>query len=79
MKSFDGEITYMATDFHSAGNTDDIVVATWSPSEKGTVYKFEIEDSPNDLKLNDKHYETQSYPWKTNLKVVKVEYRNCSN
>lgn len=79
VKSFDGEITYMASDFHSAGNTDDIVVATWSPSEKGTVYKFEIEDSPNDLKLNDKHYETQSYPWKTNLKVVKVEYRNCSN
>lgn len=77
VKSFDGEITYLAFDVHSDGNADDIIVATWSPSAKGTVYKYEVEDSPNDLKINEKNYATKSYPWKTGLKVVKVEYRNC--
>lgn len=79
LKTFDGEITYLASDYHSGGNPDDIIVATWSTANKGTIYKYEMEDSPNDLKINEKHYATQSYPWKTNLKVVKVEYRNCSD
>ena len=38
-----------------------------------------MEDSPNELKINEKEYATKNYPWKTNLKVVKVEYRNCSD
>lgn len=79
VKTFDGEITYLAFDVHSDGNADDIIVATWSPTAKGTVYKYEVEDSPNDLKINEKNYATKSYPWKTNLKVVKVEYRNCND
>ena len=60
-------------------NADDIIVATWSDAEKGIVYKYEMEDSPNELKINEKEYATKNYPWKTNLKVVKVEYRNCSD
>lgn len=79
LKTFDGEITYMAFDVHSDDNPDDIIVATWSDAEKGIVYKYEMEDSPNELKINEKDYATKNYPWKTNLKVVKVEYRNCSD
>ena len=79
LKTFDGEITYMAFDVHSDDNPDDIIVATWSDAEKGIVYKYEMEDSPNELKINEKEYATKNYPWKTNLKVVKVEYRNCSD
>ncbi len=79
LKTFSGEITYLAMDFHSGGNPDDFIVATYSPAEKGTVYKYEVEDSPNELKINEKNYATASYPWKTDLKVVKVEFRNCTH
>ncbi len=77
IKSFNGEVTYLAMDYDSAGNPDDVIVATYSPTEKGTVYKFEMEDDPNVLGMKEKEYATPNYPWKTNLKVVKVEYRNC--
>lgn len=79
LKSYNAEITYLAMDYKSGGNPNDVIVATYSQSEKGTVYKYAIEDDPNELKINEKNYATPSYPWKTDLKVVKVEYRNCAH
>ena len=79
LKTFNGEITYLAMDYHSGGNTSDFIVATYSPTEKGIVYKYEIADDPNNIEIKEKNYATPSYPWKTNLKVVKVEYRNCAD
>ncbi len=78
VKTFEGEITYLAMDANSDDNYGDFIVATYSASEKGTVRKFEVMDDPNDIMVSEKEYKTESYPWKTNLKVVKVEYRNST-
>lgn len=78
VNTFDGDITYLAMDAHSDDNNDDFIVATYSTSEKGVVRKFEIADDPNDITVTEKEYQTKSYPWKTDLKVVKVEYRNAT-
>lgn len=78
INTFGGEITYLAMDANSADNYGDIIVATYSDSEKGIVRKFEVADDPNDIIVSEKVYKTASYPWKTDLKVVKVEYRNST-
>lgn len=76
--TMDGEITYLAMDAHSSNTPTDFIVATYSESQKGTVYKYTIKDDPNDIVVEPHTYHTESYPWKTNLKVAKVEYRNSS-
>lgn len=74
----DGEITYLAMDYHSNDTPTDFIVATYSDGQKGTVYKYTIEDNPNDIVVKPHEYRTASYPWKTDLRVVKIEYRNSS-
>lgn len=76
--TMEGEITYLAMDAHSNNTPTDFIVATYDEVQKGTVYKYTIKDDPNDIVIEPHVYRTQSYPWKTNLKVVKVEYRNSS-
>ena len=76
--TMEGEITYLAMDAHSSNTPTDFIVATYSESQKGTVYKYTIKDDPNDIVVEPHTYHTESYPWKTNLKVAKVEYRNSS-
>lgn len=79
LNSFEGKITYLAMDFDSDDNPDDVIVATYSPTEKGFVYKYEMKDDPNEVSFAEKQYKTGSYPWKTSLKVKSVTYRNCSD
>lgn len=76
--AMDGEITYLAMDFHSNNTPTDFIVATYSEADKGTVYKYTIEDNQNDIVIEPHSYQTESYPWKTDLRVAKVEYRNSS-
>lgn len=80
LKTFDADITYLRMDYHSGGNPTDFIVATWSSAEKGTIRKFEIGNSPDVIVIREKdyEYETEHYPWKTDLKVVKMEYRYCT-
>lgn len=74
LKEFSGEITYLAMETHSANRSGDLVVCTYNSSEKGKVYKYTVVDDPNDINIEQHDYS----PWSTDLKVVKVEYRNNS-
>jgi len=67
------EITYLAMDYHSNNQVTDFIVATYSPAEKGVVSKFTIADDQNKIEITPHEKEV----WKTDLRVVKVEYRNC--
>lgn len=69
------EITYLAMDYHSNNQITDFIVATYSPTEKGVVRKFTIADDQNKIEITSHDKEV----WKTDLKVVKVEYRNATN
>lgn len=72
-----GEITYLAMDFASNETPTDFIFATYREAEKGTVYKYTIEDNQNTIEVKPHDdYETDSYPWRTKLKVKKIEYRN---
>lgn len=42
------------------------------------VRKFSLADDPNEITLTEHEYRTASYPWKSDLKIVKTEYRNCT-
>lgn len=75
MMDFGAEITYLAMDYHSNDQTTDFIVATYSPAEKGTVRKFTIADDQNKIEITPHEKEV----WKTDLKVVKAEYRNATN
>lgn len=55
-------------------NRQIFIVATYSASEKGVVRKYTLADDANAIILTPHEKEV----WKTNLKVKKVEYRNCS-
>lgn len=74
VKDFGSEITFLAMDYNSNDQTTDFIVATYSPTEKGVVSKFTIADDQNKIEVTPHEKEV----WKTNLKVVKVEYRNAS-
>ena len=73
IKDFGAEITFLHMDEHSGNMTTDFVVATYSNSEKGIVSKFTLADDQNEIKVTPHEKEV----WKTNLRVVKVEYKNC--
>jgi hypothetical protein len=74
VKDFGADITYLAMDYHSNNTSTDFIVATYSTSEKGIVRKFTIADDQNKIEVTPHEKEV----WKTDLKVVKVEYRNSS-
>ena len=64
-------------DFASNETPTDFIFATYREAEKGTVYKYTIEDNQNTIEVKPHDdYETESYPWRTKLKVKKIEYRN---
>lgn len=75
LKDFGAEITYLAMDFNSNDEPTDFIVATYNAAEKGTVSKFTIADNQNKIEITPREKEV----WKTDLKVVKVEYRNSTN
>lgn len=74
LKDFGSEITYLAMDFNSNDTSTDFIVATYNTSEKGIVRKFTIADDPNKIEITPHEKEV----WNTDLRVVKVEYRNSA-
>lgn len=74
LKDFGAEITYLAMDYNSNNEPDDFIVATYSQAEKGIVSKFSITDDQNKIEITPHEKEV----WHTQLKVVKVEYRNST-
>lgn len=74
VKDFGADITYLAMDYHSNNTSTDFIVATYNASEKGIVRKFTIADDQNKIEVTPHEKEV----WNTDLKVVKVEYRNSS-
>ena len=73
VKDFGDEITYLAMDMSSANKYTDFRVCTYSETNKGNVYKYQIEDDVNAIKVS-----ATGEQWKTDLRVVKFEYRNSS-
>lgn len=74
VKDFEAEITYLAMDYNSNNDNNHFIVATYDDTEKGVVYGYSIEDNQNAINVTP----IEAEEWHTDLKVVKVEYRNCS-
>ncbi len=74
IQDFGAEITYLAMDYHSANDATHFIVATYNSTEKGCVRKFNLADDQNKIEVTPREKEV----WKTDLRVVKVEYRNCT-
>ena len=74
IKDFGAEITHLAMDFNSNNDNNHFIVATYDDAEKGVVYGYTIEDDQNAINVTP----VEDEEWHTDLKVVKVEYRNCS-
>lgn len=72
VKDFGAEITHLAMDCCSNDDYSHIIVATYDETEKGTVYGYTIEDNQNAINVTP----VEGEEWHTDLKVVKVEYRN---
>lgn len=74
LKDFGSEITHLAFEFVSRGSYTDFAVCTYDDANKGTIYKYEINNNPNTIEIRP----LENCEWKTDLKVKKLEYRNCS-
>ena len=60
-------------DEHSGDEPTDFIIATYNNTEKGMVRKYTLKDDQNKIEVTPHEKEV----WKTNLKVAKIEYRNC--
>lgn len=74
IKDFGAEVTYLAMDYNSNNDTNHIIVATYNNTDKGVVYGYTIEDNQNAINVTP----VEGEEWHTDLKVVKVEYRNST-
>lgn len=74
VNDFEAEITHLAMDYNSNNDNNHFIVATYDDAEKGVVYGYTIEDDQNAINVTP----VEDEEWHTDLKVVKVEYRNCS-
>ena len=75
VKDFEAEITHLAMDYNSNNDNNHFIVATYDDAaKKGVVYGYNIEDNQNEINVTPAEAEV----WETGLKVVKVEYRNCT-
>lgn len=72
LHDFGAEITYMTFDWVSRGAEGDIVVCTYDEANKGTIYKYEINNDPNVIEIRP----IENCEWKTDLKVKKLEFRS---
>ena len=74
IEDFGAEVTYLAMDYNSNNDTNHIIVATYNNTDKGVVYGYTIEDNQNAINVTP----VEGEEWPTDLKVVKVEYRNST-
>ena len=75
LKDFGSEITYLSMEPTSRSSATDFVVATYDSNNKGKIYKYTLNDNPNTIEIAP----INNCEWSTDLKVVKLEYRNSSN
>lgn len=75
VRDFGAEITYVGMDYNSNNDPNHVLVATYNASEKGTVYGYTMTDNQNLIEVTP----VEGEEWHTDLKVVKVEYRNAAN
>lgn len=75
INDFGAEITHLAMDYNSNNDPNHILIATYNNTQKGTVYGYTIEDNQNQINISA----VEKEEWHTDLKVVKVEYRNAAN
>lgn len=73
VKDFGDEISYLAMDMSSEYVATQFRVCTYSTANKGNIYKYNIADDVNNIKISQ-----LADHWKTDLRVVKFEYRNSS-
>ena len=72
-KDLGAEIVMLKTDI-SAGRNTDVLVATWDPSTKGKVYKFQHGTNANVAEMqvrNDNGYDEE---WSTRLKIKDIDW-----
>lgn len=74
IKDFEAEITHLAMDYNSSNDANHFIVATYDDAAKGVVYGYTIEDNQNEINVTP----VEAEEWHTDLKVVKVEYRNST-
>ncbi|MCF0172434.1 MAG: hypothetical protein HUJ91_01660 [Bacteroidales bacterium] len=75
INDFGEEITYLAFDFHSASRPTDLLVATYSPAQKGTLCKYTVTDDINNINVEARVDDV----WHTDLRIEKVFWRYCTN
>lgn len=74
IRDFGAEVTYIGMDYNSNNNPNHLLVATYG-SGKGVVYGYNITDDQNFIEVTP----VENEEWQTDLKVVKIEYRNAAN
>ena len=70
--ALDSEITFLETEYQSGHKSDQLIVATWSDSDKGMIYKYDVNTNPNitEIKLRERDQ------WPTRLKIKDIEWFN---
>lgn len=74
VNTFDGNITYLSMDYESNNDPKHIWIATYNGSA-GKVYGYSIADNQNAINVTPVEHEV----FDTEIKVVKMEYRNHAN
>jgi len=74
IRDFGAEVTYIGMDYNSNNNPNHLLVATYG-NGKGMVYGYNMTDNQNLIEVTP----VEGEEWQTELKVVKIEYRNAAN
>ena len=73
VNTFDSNITYLTMDYNTNNDPKHIWIATYGTT--GKIYGYSIEDNQNAINVTPVKHEV----FDTNLKVVKMAYRNLAN
>ena len=74
IRDFGTEVTYIGMDYNSNNDPNHLLVATYG-NGKGVVYGYSVTDNQNLIEAKP----VEGEEWHTDLKVVKIEYRNAAN
>lgn len=74
IRDFGAEVTYIGMDYNSNNDPNHLLVATYG-NGKGVVYGYSMTDNQNLIEAKP----IEGEEWPTDLKVVKIEYRNAAN
>lgn len=74
VNTFDNDVTYLAFDFDTNNDPNHYLVATYG-NGKGKLYGYTVEDNQNAINIAP----AEGEEYETDIKIVKVEYRNATN